>query len=95
MQKDILLHIISRLKDFERATWLEIEKGGSHFIPVNKIIGDAQRRLQELRLDDTSDLFSLRLSSLERLWGFRSNEVFSVLWWDPGHQICPAPLRHT
>jgi hypothetical protein len=95
MQKDILLEIIDKLKNFERTTWLEIEKGGSHFIPVNKIVGDAQRRLQHLRLDDTSDLFSLRLSSLERLWGLRSNDVFSVLWWDPNHQVCPAPKRYT
>jgi predicted DNA-binding transcriptional regulator AlpA len=43
----------------------------------------------------SNDLFSLRLSSLERLWGLRSNDVFSVLWWDPNHQICPSPKKHT
>jgi len=95
MQKDILLEIIRRLKDFERATWLDIERGGSHPIPVNRIIGDAQRRLQALKLDDTNDLFSLRLGGNERLWGLRSNDVFSVLWWDPDHKICPAPKKHT
>ena len=95
MQKEILLRIINRLKDCERSTWLEIERGGSHPIPVNRIIRDAQRRLQVLKLDDTSDLFSLRLNNLERLWGLRSNDVFSVLWWDPDHQICPSLKKHT
>jgi hypothetical protein len=95
MQKDVLLKIIDKLKNFEHATWPEIERGGSHFTQVNRLIGDAQRRLQVLRLDDTNDLFSLRLSGLERLWGLRSNDVFSILWWDPDHQICPSPLRRT
>ena len=95
MQKEVFYNIISKLKGFERSTWPEIERGGSHFIPVNSIIGNAQRRLQALKLDDTNDLFSLRLSGTERLWGLRSNDVFSVLWWDPDHQICPSTMKHT
>lgn len=95
MHKDLLLEIISKLKNFERSTWPEIERGGSHFIPLDRITRDAYRRLQELRLDDTNDLFSLRLSNLERLWGIRSNDVFSLLWWDPEHQVCPAAKKHT
>jgi hypothetical protein len=95
MQKDALLYIIARLKDFERNTWVDIQRGGSHFIAVGSIIGEAQRRLQTLKLDDTDVLFSLRLSARERLWGLRSNDVFSLLWWDPDHQVCPSHLKHT
>lgn len=95
MQKDALINIIGKLKAFERSTWPEIERAGSHFIEVSAIIRDAQRRLEALKLDDTSDLFSLRLSGTERLWGLRSNDVFSLLWWDPDHQVCPAQLKHT
>ncbi len=95
MPKDALIQIIGKLKSFERSAWADIERGGSHFIGVESIIRDAQRRLEMLKLDDTDELFSLRLSGLERLWGLRSNDVFSVLWWDPNHQICPSTLRHT
>jgi len=62
---------------------------------VASIIKDAQKRLEELKLDDVDQLYSLRLNGRERLWGIRSNDKFSILWWDPEHQICPAPLKHT
>lgn len=62
MEKDVLVNIIGRLKSFERSTWTDIERSGSHFIKVSQIIGDAQRRLQVLKLDDTEALFSLRLT---------------------------------
>jgi hypothetical protein len=59
------------------------------------VIPDARKRLEQLRLDDTDELFSLRLNGQERLWGIRSNDIFSLLWWDPKHEICPAPLKYT
>lgn len=95
LQKETLLEVIKRLRSFEGTTWVDLERGGSHFISVDKLITEARKRLEELRLDDTDALFSLRLSNLERLWGLRFNNVFSVLWWDPEHKICPSPLKHT
>ena len=95
MPKDSLVNVLDRLKDFERSTWQDIERGGSHFISVGDVIKEAQVRLQELKLDDTDELFSLRLKGKERLWGLRSNDKFALLWWDPEHQICPAPLKNT
>jgi hypothetical protein len=95
MEKAILLEILSKIRDFERAKWPEIERRGSHFIPIDRLIPEARRRLEMLKLDDTDYLFSLRLSGRERLWGLRVNDVFSLLWWDPDHQVCPATLGHT
>jgi hypothetical protein len=93
--KQLLLEIIGKLKHLESTTWVIIERGGSHFIPVEEITSDARRRLEVLKLDDTDSLFSLRLSARERLWGLRSNDMFSLLWWDPDHQICPSVKKHT
>jgi hypothetical protein len=90
-----LVDILEKLKLFENSTWPDIERGGSHFITVNRVIKEAQERLRILRLDDTDELFSLRLSGTERLWGLRYNDVFSLLWWDPDHEICPALKKHT
>lgn len=85
-----------RLSNFESMTWLEIErKDDSHSIPVSRIVGEAQRRLIELRQDDISDVYSLRISGRERLWGIRDEERLKILWWDPDHEICPAPLKYT
>ena len=87
--------VIDRLRSFETMNWPDIERGGSHFVSVDQLIPEAQKRLQELRLDDFDELFSLRCTGKARIWGMRINNVFSALWWDANHEICPAEKRHT
>lgn len=87
--------LVKRLKDFETMTWPEIERGGSHFIDIDRIVPEAQKRLAELRLDDCEQLFSLRFQGKPRLWGRRFGNIFSALWWDSEHAICPTPKKHT
>jgi hypothetical protein len=88
-------NLCDRLRSFETMTWDQIARSGSHFVDVDALIGDAQRRLIELRLDDLDQLFSLRLSARTRLWGIVRDDVFDALWWDPQHQICPSEKKHT
>jgi hypothetical protein len=95
LSKDLLLQIVQRLKSFEQSSWKDLENGGSHFIDVQEIIQEAKNRLVKLKLDDTDQLFSLRLSNRERIWGLRFIDTFSILWWDPDHQICPSFKKHT
>jgi hypothetical protein len=90
-----LKKVAEKLKSFETMTWPDIERGGSHLVSVDQLIPAAQRRLQELRLDDFDELFSLRLGGKPRIWGTKNNNVFSALWWDPEHVICPVERRHT
>jgi len=93
---DSLRTIQDKLKHFETMTWGEIEKKlirkGSpqnHFMPVNKICKDAQRRLREINLDDQDYLYSLRFSGAERLWGIREAEILYIVWWDHNHSVYP------
>jgi len=95
MPADVLADVLDKLKGFERMSWPEIGSSGSHFIPLNMIVKEARQRLVELNLDDTDELYSLRVSGKVRLWGLRSNDKFSLLWWDPDHEICPSLLKHT
>jgi hypothetical protein len=30
-----------------------------------------------------------------RVIGIRNRATFSILWWDPDHQVCPATQRYT
>lgn len=69
--------------------------GDSHNIEVNQIVKDAQRRLEEIRQADVDELFSLRLSGKERIWGIVDRNIFKILWWDPKHEICPSAKKHT
>lgn len=98
--EDFVEHILPFLASFETMTWQEIlsaSKGhgsGSknHEIEVSKLIRDAQKRLEELRIyDDT--LTSLRFGGKPRLWGNREANVFNILWYDAEHEICPSNRR--
>jgi len=84
-----------RLGQFEAMTWQQLRQARCHLISVDQLTGDAQRRLQELYLDDFDALWSLRLTGRRRIWCAPSGRVLLLLWWDPDHQVCPSELRHT
>lgn len=55
------------------------------------VCATAQCRLAELRLDEIfEEFFRFRLSGEKRLWGFRTGDVFHLLWWDPDHGVYPT-----
>jgi hypothetical protein len=80
-------------------TWFEIEQRSNnkhHPINVGSLSKPARDRFVELELDAGADsVFSLRLSGAERLFGIRDRWIFYLLWWDPEHLVCPAPLKYT
>lgn len=85
-----------KIKSFESMTWRDIKRGGdNHGVAVEKLIKRAQDRLEELRLDDIDELFSLRCTGRQRIWGIEVGAILRLLWWDPNHEICPAPKKHT
>lgn len=93
--------ILPKLRDFESMTWADIERaaGGrkagnnSHFVPVNKLIPEAQKRLEYLQMDDIDQLFSLRLEGKVRLYGRRTGRVMKILWFDFDHEIYPISRK--
>ena len=95
-------YILETFKSRERMTWNDIfcQSGGrakgtnSHFITVDKFIPEAQRRFNEIKLD-TDSLFSLRVNGKFRIWGEIFDGVFSVIWIDAEHEICPSNKKHT
>ncbi len=88
----------ARLASFEALSWNEIlvrDRDNNHFIELSSLSKQAQYRLQELQIDDVDALLSLRIRGKERVFGTLSQGVFYVLWWDPGHAVCPSPKKHT
>jgi hypothetical protein len=77
-------------------TWNEIcaETSGRHRKhhpqPVESLVKEAQQRLDEIDLDDLSELFRFRLMGEQRLWGVRIGVQFYVVWWDPHHKVYPV-----
>ena len=74
-------------------TWDEIMRaaGGrargnnSHFVSVENLTRQAKDRLIEVRQDDVSELFSLRLTATKRIYGIRDRRALKLLWYDPHH----------
>lgn len=88
--------IIQKLQNFESMTWGEIEGANSHLIQISDCPNPrVQKRLNELQLDDYNELFSLRLSAKERVFGVLFGNVLKLLWYDPEHQVWPAYKKHT
>src|SRR5680860_465510 len=83
----VVERILSKLAHFETMTFPDIERAvkGSHNVSYNQLCRDAQKRLEDL-----DQIFSLRLSGKERIWGIREGNVLRILWWDPKHQVCPS-----
>jgi hypothetical protein len=91
-------HIRAKLSGFESMTWNQILVDGKkhhHSIDVDKIIKPAQERLSAIEQDDIDKLVSLSLTGRNRVWGILEEGVLRLLWWDPNHEICPSPKKHT
>ena len=86
-------------------TWDEIAKatGGKkkgrgnnhHFVQVEKLTKKAKDRLVELKQEDVSELFSLRLTGQTRIYGMRDRRALKLLWYDKYHgtnalAVCPV-----
>ncbi len=85
-----------QLVEFSHLTWGEVDAFSSdsghkmhHNMNVDDICDEAQLRLLDIeKYQDT--IFRFRLGNLPRLWGFRILDEFTVVWYDPTHQVYPV-----
>lgn len=98
VDKQTLEEIRAKLAEFERRTLNEIfitSKKQNHGVPVKGLAAEAQERLGELHLPDVEKLYCLHLSGTQRVWGFLTQNVLNLLWWDKDHLVCPSEKKHT
>ncbi len=98
VDRETITYLREKLSSFESMTWAEIliRDKKYHHCPddISKLCTEAQSRLSENQIDIES-FYSLRLTGEKRVWGILSEGVFSILFWDPKHEICPSTLKHT
>lgn len=93
--------LLSFLCEMGRLTWAEIERHRTGVVKrhrkhhdqlITSIDSDAQQDLARLKLDEIfgDSIFRFRLTGTQRLWGFRADRTFHVIWWDPEHHVCPS-----
>lgn len=101
---EFITDVYPKLLSFETQTWNDIlvgDKDHHHTIDVEKLNPCAIKRLEDKGYDTQGlQLVSLRLDGTHRLYGFRENGVFSVLWYDRDHGdndtcVCRSKKRHT
>jgi len=83
--------LLNKLKQFEGMTVGEVFSGtpGKDYDSVTN--DEANKRL--LELFNSTEVSRLRVGGQGRLYGIRENEYFSILWWDPRHEIYPAEKK--
>ena len=84
--------LLPRLRHFETMTWEKIvaATGGPtrgnnhHFVAVDAFSGRPGHELSnsDIGQDDVSELFSLRLTSMTRVYGIRDRRAHKLLWYD-------------
>lgn len=92
--------IYPKLKNFESNTWDEIRqqthkskgkmKSNNHPVKVGNLCETARKRLEELKLDDNDELYSLRLEGTIRIYGIRKENYLDIIWVDLNHEIYPV-----
>lgn len=93
-----LLYIRGKLVEFEAKDWNQIfvvEKKHNHSIPVGELDCPHAREWLRRNMPDQDQLWTLRLSGKERIWGVLREGVFHLIFWDPEHRIKVAAKHGT
>lgn len=94
-----LKKIFEKMMMYSTMTWAEIKKqthdssGKSkhHFLDADGMSPSARRRIEVMRFEEYSDsIFSFALENKLRIIGIRENNLFHVIWYDPGHNFYPV-----
>lgn len=94
---DVMLEFMCQVS---KLTWAEIHAerfgGGNlrhHEQDIDTVCIEAQARITELGHDQRFErLYRFGVGSRKRLWGFATEGVFYVLWWDANHQVYPTEM---
>lgn len=89
--------IYPKLKEFEKMTWSQIDrqthgrdgKSSNHNDKIEDLGIKAKKRLSELGYTDYTEIYSLRLGGLERIFGFREKNYLDIIWIDLSHSVYP------
>jgi len=94
-EPSLIQELLQKIFETQKLTWQELRDNGSHPVLYDQLSAEAQKRLRQLQKDDLDELYSLHISGLKRIWGVKEGNLFLILWWDPKHEVCPSPKKHT
>ncbi len=95
---DHLKQLLPKLAEYESMNVGEAfsgRPGKDYFFSRSKPPRHLVDRLEEIEADDLDGISRLQITGRQRLYGIRNRNEFSILWWDPEHQIWPSRKRNT
>lgn len=102
LNADEVAQLLTFLNSLTQKTWREVRaetdgKGRprNHGHSLTDIAREAQDRLIELDYEAEETIFRFRIQGQLRLWGFRSGNLFRILWYDPEHKVYPVSKKNT
>jgi hypothetical protein len=89
-----VLYVQVKPSELERQTWAEIfvkRKHWNHSVPVSQLKCPEARKWMRRNMPDQTELWTLRLSGAERVWGVFGQGTYLLVFWDPDHLIWDTP----
>ena len=98
-----LTKVFKYLSNLENRKWGDIltDKSGrrnntrNHHIELSDILSEAQKRAVAINVDEFDTLCSIAVGGRERVWGYISDGVFYIIWFDMQHEIYPYEKQNT
>ena len=98
VKKSDLKGFLEKIAKFETQKYKELFKKNSshhHKVEIDDIDSSARKWFKENKLEDT-ELWSIRANGKIRIWGIIvERNIFSILWYDPNHEIYPSQKKYT
>lgn len=80
-----LIDLVNTFKKMESLTWVEIARHSG--LRFKKIEGYTKPLPPDVSPEVT--VYEVRVCEVKRLFGYRINNIFRVLWFDREHEVCP------
>lgn len=84
-----LTQLIDTFKKFESLNWEEIFKDSGLNWERNRNIA---LKTPDYMAEDAK-LHSIRVSKKMRIYGYRAQQYFYIIWFDKNHEVCPVHKR--
>ena len=63
-------------------------KTKNNSVDIDGLTPAAKARLNQIKIDDIEEVFSMRFNNLFRVIGIRDGAVLYILWIDSYHKVC-------
>lgn len=90
--------IKARLGELERSTWKDIfvtNAADNHHFEVATLKCPIAKKWMQSNMPGQPSLWTIQVSSRERIWGILAEGAYRIIFWDPLHLIWPVPKKHT